>query len=320
MATPILEDLRINFPKSKITAMCIDSLSCLLQNNKNIDEVISFKKPKKFFSKENKEIIIKIKKKDFDLGVLLTNSFSSAYLFWGAKVKSLGYSCHFRRLFLNMSSKIKDKEKKHLVQVYKELLLPLGLKKLKAVPKIYLDDQTIKNSKDLLEDNGYIPGKKLVGINPLAAYGPAKCWAEDNFKQVAKALLEDKDLFLVFIGDKKSQEKINEIVKDFSKERVINLCGKTNLLELVGVINHCNVFVTNDSGPMHIAAALSIPLVSIFGSTSDIMTGPYKTGVVINKKVLCSPCFRRKCNRDFACMNQIMPMEVLSKIKGLLYV
>lgn len=320
MSIPTLERIRSKYPDSKIVVMCSENFSCLLKNSKSVDTFFFYKKPKSIFSKDTKEIISKLKKERFDLGILLTNSFSSAYLFWKAKIKyRIGYQTHFRSYLLNKKKKLpKDLKKTHLIDIYQELLLCLGINNKKASPKIDLSEETIVSALILLQQRGYVIGKKLLGINPHAAYGPAKCWPKERYLELVRKLLADKDLFVVFVGDNFSSNYIKEIIRDLPA-RAIDLSGQTDLLTLAGVIKLCSLFLTNDSGPMHLAAALDVPLVAIFGSTSDIRTGPYKSGVVIHKRVSCSPCYKRKCNKDFSCMMKIEVKEVLSIVKELIY-
>jgi heptosyltransferase-2 len=107
---------------------------------------------------------------------------------------------------------------------------------------------------------------------------------------------------------------IKEICKNLP-ERAVNLAGLTSIRELMALISVCTAFLTNDSGPMHLAAAMNIPLVALFGSTDEIVTGPYMHGEVIHKHVSCSPCFQRVCPIDFRCMKNIEVREVATAIK-----
>ncbi|NGX58397.1 MAG: hypothetical protein K940chlam3_01304, partial [Chlamydiae bacterium] len=106
---------------------------------------------------------------------------------------------------------------------------------------------------------------------------------------------------------------VHKICRDLP-DRVIDMAGKTNLRELMALIESCDVFLTNDSGPMHMASALGTKLVALFGSTNDIKTGPYNGGVVIHKHPSCSPCYKRVCPIDFRCMTQITAEEVYQQI------
>lgn len=312
MALPVLDDLRKNFPKAKITAMCLKAHVLLLKNNKNIDDVFTFDKAS-IFSKRGFWIIKDLKEKKYDLGILLTNSFSSAFFFYMAKIKQrLGYKAHFRSFLLNL--KVSLAKEGHLVSVYKGLLKKINIQPQDSAPKLFLEKKAMQNAKKALLKAGY-SSEKLIGINPFAAYGSAKCWPLENFKKTAEILLKE-GYFIVFFGDKRSEEKIESLINGLNK--TVSFAGKTDLEELGALIKNCHLFLTNDSGPMHMAAALGVPTLALFGSTDDTRTGPYKTGRVIRKKTLCAPCFRRECNRDFSCMRKIEVNEVVDTIKEML--
>ena len=315
MATPVLSDLRKAFPKASITAMCRTPICQLLKEDGSIDELFCFTKPRNGFLRreEKRDIIAKIAAGKYDVGILLTNSFSSAWWFWQGKVKRrIGYAAHWRRLFLTDPIPV-SKENIHHVDFYKNLLEPLGIPKSQTAPRLFVSEKEVEESKQHLYQRGYVKGNKLIGINPGAAYGTAKCWLPDRFRALASKLAEDATV--VFFGDPATFSLVKEICQGLS-ERVINLAGVTTLRELACLIKDCDVLVTNDSGPMHIGAAFGVPLVALFGSTDEEWTGPYgqKEGV-INKHVSCSPCFKRVCPIDFRCMTQISVEEVAEKVQ-----
>ena len=319
MATPILTDLREAFPKASLTAMCRSPLSDLLKEDASIDELFSFTKPSNDFSRreEKRDIIAKIAAGKYDLGVLLTNSFSSAWWLWQGKVKRrIGYAAHFRSPLL--TDRISPpKEKVHQVDFYKRLLEPLGIPHSKSAPRLYVAAKEVEESKRLLYQRGFARGKKLIGINPGAAYGTAKCWPPDRFRALALDLLAaEEELYVVFFGDPSSEKLVKEICQGLP-ERVMNLAGVTSLRELACLIKDCDVLVTNDSGPMHIAAAFGTPLVALFGSTDEEATGPYgQKEAVVNRHVSCSPCFKRVCPIDFRCMTRIGVEEVAGRVRA----
>ena len=320
MATPVLEDLKQKFPDATLTAMAKKPLCSLLKKDKNIDELFCFKKQKNIFlrRKENKNIIENLREGQYDLGILLSNSFSSAWLFSQGKVKNIiGYKKDFRSLLLDIALKF-SKEKKHQVIKYKELLKPLGIEISNTRPNIYLDEEEINQSKELIYQRGYTDDKNLIGINPLAKYGQAKCWSLDRFKEIALKLVEDEKNLVVFFGDFSSEEVLKDLFLDMPKQ-VINLANKTNLRQLASLIHECDLFLTNDSGPMHIAAAFDIPLLALFGSTSENFTGPYsENSHIINKNEKCSPCYKRVCPIDFRCMQKISVDEVMIQLLQML--
>jgi heptosyltransferase-2 len=212
----------------------------------------------------------------------------------------------------------KNKETQHLVLTYKALLEPLGIPLSSTSPRLYVSKEEKENAISLLVANDINPKTQfLIGINPGAAYGSAKCWLPDRFQAVTGKLLQNPHAVVAFFGDTAGTPLVNDICKEFNS-RVINFAGKTNLRELLALIECCSVFLTNDSGPMHIAAALKVPLVALFGSTSDIKTGPYGGGTVIHKHVECSPCYKRVCPIDFRCMKRIEVDEVYESIRRLL--
>jgi len=317
MATPVLTDLRNYFPDSEITAMCVHPLSDLLKEDQDIDELYSFTRLSNGFArrKEKRNIIEKLREGKYDLGILMTNSFSSAWWFWQGKVKMrLGFRAHFRSPLLTYAVPW-PKFKEHQVLHDKRLLKPLGIEISDTEPRLYLKKEEVEKAMELLYQRGYKKGHKLLGINSGAAYGEAKCWPIDCYREVARRMLEEDDsLYVVFFGDSGSFSTIKNICQGLSP-RAMNLAGSTNLRELSCLLSVCNILLTNDSGPMHIASALDTPVIALFGSTDPELTGPYKNGVVINKKVECAPCFKRKCPIDFRCMTRISVEEVVSYVQ-----
>lgn len=321
MATPILADLATHWPNADLTVMCQSNVAQLLKYDPHVKEIFSFKKPSGWIPHQpHWEIIDVLREGKYDLGILLTNSFSSAWWFWRGNVQNrVGFRDHFRSLLLNKSVPFPEqKETQHLVKTYKSLLVPLGIPISDTDPALYVSEDEKKAALDLLKRVGIDPIKDLiVGVNPGAAYGSAKCWLPDRFQKVVERLLERPNVFVLFFGDPAGTPLVNDICSKFS-ERVINLAGKTNIRELMALIQLCSVFLTNDSGPMHMAAALKTPLIALFGSTSDVKTGPYKSGKVIHKHVECSPCYKRVCPIDFRCMTRIEVDEVYQEIMRVL--
>ncbi|MBU6446857.1 MAG: glycosyltransferase family 9 protein, partial [Verrucomicrobia bacterium] len=190
MATPVLTDLRQAFPKASITAMCRTPLCELLAKDESIDELFCFTRPSNDFLRRHdlRDLIAKIAAGKYDTGVLLTNSFSSAWWFWQGKVqRRIGYSLHFRRFLLTDPLSLPKNE--HQVITYKRLLAPLGISLSQTAPRLFLSGEEIAQSKTLLYQRGYIQGTTLIGINPGAAYGSAKCWPPDRFRALALRLL-----------------------------------------------------------------------------------------------------------------------------------
>jgi len=319
MALPILTDLRRTFPDAHITAMCRRPMEELLQECPDLDEVFAFTKTSRLIHRDEKRNLIqKLRDGHYDVGILLPKTFSSAWWFWQGHVTyRIGFASFGRTMLLThpVPYPKEDVGKRHQIMIYKNVLKPLGIAISATKPRLYLREEEIEHMRTILRRHGVHAHHKIIGINPGAAYGSAKCWLPERFRAVTTALLEDKECVVVFFGDATTSHLVKEICQGLSS-RVINMAGLTSLRELASLISLCRVLLTNDSGPMHIAGAFDTPVVALFGSTSAIATGPWHRGIVIQKPVSCSPCYKRVCPIDFRCMRQIDVEEVVRAIQS----
>ncbi|MCK4517733.1 lipopolysaccharide heptosyltransferase II [Candidatus Babeliales bacterium] len=312
MSTPALKVLRELYPEAHITAMCQSNVSDILISNPYLDEIWSYKKPEN--RKEKKEIINLLKEKKFDLGILFTNSLSSAWWFFRGRVKErVGFASDMRSLLLTEAVPFpKNRKEQHLIFTY---LLLFKSGSGKPVPELFVTAEEEEKAKKILIDNGLSPDQKILGISPGAAFGSAKCWLPERFKSLAERFTVEDNVQVVCLGHK-SEIDLGKTICQSSK--IINLVGKTSLRELLAIISVCDAFLANDSGPMHIAAALKIPLVAIFGPTDEKISRPYPEGVVLRKNLSCSPCHLRECPQSHECMKGVSVNEVYRKLKNLL--
>lgn len=322
MATPIFAHVKRLFPNARITAVADQSIAQLLEDIPGIDEWMAFSRTGEHKSNEHRRILKELAARHFDLGILLTRSFSSAWMFWKAGVRwRVGFSDHFRRLLLNIPLPL-PKGHQHDVYTYLELLRPFGPIN-DANSKLTLALKPIESERiqSALKAHGWRAEQKLIVLNPGAAYGSAKCWPKEYFHEVAVRLSQEPNLFCVFIGDTKTAPLVEDILSLRSHtlpDTVISLAGKTSLRDLMALLALADCVVTNDSGPMHIAAAFRRPIVALFGSTDPIRTGPWNAGKVLYAHVACSPCFLRTCPKNFQCMRSIQPHDVISAVFKLL--
>lgn len=320
MATPILTDLRRAFPEARMTAMCRSPYGDLLKEDPEIDELFCFSRASGFGKGwDTRNVIEMLRKGQYDLGILLTHSFSSAWWFWQGKVRNrIGYKGNGRGFLLTEAVSVPEMiHKQHLVITYKMLLGTLGIPLSKTAPRLFLSEKEVEAARSLLEQHGVTENSLVVGINPGATYGSAKCWLPERFREVAEQLLEMDDLFILFFGDQATASLVQEICQGLPP-RVVNLAGLTSMRELASLIRLSDVLLTNDSGPMHVADALQTPVIALFGSTNEVVTGPYREAVVIHKHVECSPCYQRKCPIDFRCMRRIEAGEVIRELAKVL--
>jgi len=245
-----------------------------------------------------------------DCGILLTNSFSSAWAFFKAGIRRrIGFTGDWRRLLLTDPLSFPEaRYKEHLTLTYQALLSPLGYAPEPVPPRLYVSDDELSAMRAQLG-----PGP-CVGFHINAAYGPAKCWPKERFKGVAQRLMNE-GIQCVFFGAPSEVDMIAPFVPEGAKM----LAGKTTLRELMAGLAACDVVLSNDSGPMHIADALGTPVISIFGSTEPAYTGPFSNkDHIIQKKAECAPCFKRECPIDFRCMKAIEEIDVTKKTLALI--
>jgi heptosyltransferase-2 len=210
----------------------------------------------------------------------------------------------------------------HHVVEYLHLTAALGANPELVLPRLVLSPQEVaavarKFSLDA-------PGEErrpLFGLNPGAEYGPAKRWPAARFIAVAQAIQQQAQCRWLIVGGQGDTLLAKEIATaiDRYSPPPINLAGQTSLRELCAVLKLCRVFLTNDTGPMHVAAALGVPVVALFGSTSPELTGPVLAGDaphrVMTSDAPCAPCFRRICPIDFRCMTGITIERVVQAVR-----
>jgi heptosyltransferase II len=317
MMTPSVTALRQLYPQSHIAVVTKTSLADVWSANPHVSEVIQL--PKSRSAKNIYQFSQSLREKKFNLGILFTNSISSTLEFAWAKIpKRLGTPNGIRRLLLTHAV-CPDSQTQHTVEQYLELVRYLG-DVLQTPDMLFpISDESKKSAEKLLKGNNIISSDKVIGINPGAAFGTAKRWLPERFIELANELAKGSNTKIVLFGGKDESQDIQKIA-DNIKPNAINLAGKTSLGELGACISRCNLFVTNDSGPMHIASALGVPMVAIFGSTNLKSTGPIGKGKIeiVQNQPECAPCLLRECPIDHRCMTSIITSDVLQACKSLL--
>ena len=314
MATPALAGIRKSYPDAEITALVRPPLDMLLLGNPAIDHVMPLdRKGRHSGPRGLVSAVGDIRGKKFGTAILLQNAFEAALLAFLANIpERMGYATDGRGILLTKGVRISnDTKKKHQVYYYLDLIEKLGLKTDGHSPKLYLSKDEISAAWEILNSFGVKKGDIIAGINPGAQYGIAKKWHPERFGHVADKLARKTGAKIIIFGGHGEADTAG-VVQASMREVAVNLAGKTNLRELMALIKTCSVFITNDSGPMHIAAALDVPTVAVFGSTDPAATGPFnKKSVVVREPVTCSPCFKRTCPyKHYACLERITAAKV----------
>jgi heptosyltransferase-2 len=310
---PAVQNLKALLPQSHIAILVPEDLVDLWKTFPYIDEVLSFTKKKGFGSPSGDvRLGLSLKKRNFDLALILPRSFRSAWLAWQARIPvRIGYEDEGRSLFLTHGiPRTEDLLHIHRIHYYQRLIEPLGPSQGAPSPRIFLREEDRRWAEEKLGTLGLLDGRPLIGMNPGATYGLAKCWRPIRFGELGKRFFERWKASVLLFG-KGGEGPITEEVLGYLGEGGIDLSGKTRLLQLAAILERCQLLVTNDTGTMHVAAAVGTPVVALFGSTDPITTRPWGDGhVVVRKEVSCSPCLKRVCPTGHRCMELITVDEV----------
>jgi heptosyltransferase-2 len=256
-----------------------------------------------------------LRKHAFDLAVILPNSLNAAMGPWLAGIPTrLGKTGDGRTLLLtHRFPKSLQPAGVHQSQNYRAILEYFGITGGTKPQLLVTTDDEDAAMASRLAGNGIMEGDFVLGINPGATYGSAKRWYPDRFAEVALALAAAWGAKVVITGGPGEAAIAADIESDLAGN-CLNMAGRTSVRELMALVKRCNFFITNDSGPMHLAAAFGVPLVAIFGSTDHATTYPLSdTAIVVRESVDCAPCMKRECPTDHVCMKAVMPGTVIEK-------
>jgi heptosyltransferase-2 len=307
LSLPALRDVRRNFPKARLEVLARPGVAEVYGAVTELDGV----REARSFQAE-----VEAARGAFDLGVLLPNSFGSALALFRAGVpERWGYATDGRGLLLTRRSTV-PAEVRGVSEVYyyRAMLAGVGLR-VTAVPDVSLrvPEAWRERAQTLLSGEG-----PWLGINPGATYGTAKRWHPVRYAAVADRLAKRYGLRPVIMGGT-AERPVAESLAAAMEAPALNLCGKTSLGELMGLLSHLRLLLTNDSGPMHLAAAVGTPLVAVFGSTDWRETAPFTArAIVVREDVPCAPCKLRECPIDHRCMTRIRVERVTAEAERML--
>ena len=352
MTIPALVRLREGFPDAQITLLTDVKLSSLWEDQPWLDELIPFET-----GEQPWQVGKRLRRPGFDLAVLFPNSPRSALDAWFGRIpRRIGYrrfwrnwlltdpvppaleqslmrkrsANEIRRLINNppATSRKPSNAKAHHLFHYLRLVSYLGIPSGPASPRIEVPDrhrQRLLSRFNLAPElTSQIP---LLGLNAGAEYGSAKRWARERFVRAAVEIRRQYRCRWIIFGSPQEAEFAESIVIEVNQAhptlpRAINLAGKTSLRELCAALSMCRLLLTNDTGPMHLAAAVGCTVVVPFGSTSPDLTGPGLPGdsqhQIIRSSAPCAPCFRRECPIDLRCLRHITVDQVVAAARKML--
>jgi len=310
---PAVQQLKTLFPHCHLAILVANPLVDLWKTFPYLDEIIPFQKKKGIGAFwEDLNLSQSLKERRFDLAVILPRSFRSAFQIYLARIPiRIGYQDEGRSLFLTHGiHRTKEILRSHRLHYFRKLTEPLGQVESSLIPRIFLREEDREWAEQMLKDLNLLDGRPLIGMNPGATYGLAKCWSPDRFGELGQRLCLKWEATLLLFG-KEEEKSIAEETLRTPGIRGIDLTGKTSLLQLAALLERCRLLVTNDTGTMHVATAVGTSVVALFGSTDPLVTGPWgEDHVVVKKDIPCSPCLKRYCPTDHRCMELITVDEV----------
>ena len=323
LSTPAVKAVRDKYPDAHIAFMVRPYARDIVEGNPYLDEVIiydKYGKQKSLFS--TIRFALALRKKKFDLAVMLhpTNRVHLVAYLAGIPER-IGYD---RKLAFFLTKKVphlKQEGKKHELDYTLDLLKSAGIEAMTRELFVPVHENDIRKGKKLLEE--YHVGKDvpLIAVNPGASC-PSKRWPAENFATLCDALADRHKARIFIVSDEANKMSAQAVAKGMRYEPV-NLAGKTTIGELAAILSKCSLFISNDSGPVHIACAVDVPVISIFGRNDPGLSpkrwGPTgKRCAVFHKDVGCEICLAHNCKLGFRCLEEVTSAEVLKAADKLL--
>lgn len=314
MCEPAVRGLRSLFPEAELTMVARPAVAELFTAHPGITALLVYDDKGTHAGMSGKwSLGGTLRRHRFDLAVLFQNAFEAAFLAWLAGIpRRYGYATDGRVLFLTDPVAVpKGPLPVHQVEYYWNMLRPLGLTAGATLPTLVISTDEARMVDVRLASAGIASSDIIIGINPGSIYGSAKRWLADRFAEVAKRLVrrleqtENAHAAVVILGAKGEEELGKDIAAQFGGRSVV-LSGATTIRELMAVVKRCRLLITNDTGPMHIAAACGVPVVAVFGPTDWRTTAPYgQERSIVRESVDCAPCLLRECPIDHRCMTRV---------------
>ncbi len=319
MAIPALEAMRSARPSDEISILARPAVADLISGQHFADRILVYDYRGRHRGWLGRKALVReLRREKFGVAVLLQNAFEAAWLAWRAGISErIGYARDARGLLLTRAIAVPKAGDipRHESNYYLELLRRAGwIKDGGEIAPIHLviAPSARENAEITLRKAGARPGAWRCAIAPGASYGAAKCWPAERFASLADRLISECDADVLFFGTPAEKEIAARILSAM-KCRAISLVGETPTRELGALFSACSIFIGNDSGAMHVAAAAGLPVIGIFGSTDPEGTAPVtQKFTLIREAVSCSPCFLRQCPIDHRCMTRIEVDSVFS--------
>lgn len=319
LALPAIAAVRRAHPDAHLTIGARRSVADLFRLVPTVDEVLPLQSDARWWRRQAFKADVEALR-GYDAALLLPNSFVSAWMVKGAGVgERWGYASDGRSRL--MTRTVPRAKGGHQAEYYRHLTTALGMAPGVVTPEIDVAEGVRIAARELLAGEGHPASGMLVVLAPGAAYGKAKQWIPDHVAALMARLARERGATCAIVGSRADAPAVAAIRKslpDVAPGRVVDLVGRTSLEALAGVLATADACVCNDSGAMHLAAAVGTAVVATFGPTKEIATRPLprdgRRAEVLTHDVWCRPCMLRECPIDHRCMTGITPDRVFSAV------
>lgn len=323
LALPALRAVRSRFPEAEIAILARPYVADIYRDQQICSQMITYDSQGKhagIFGRER--LAAELRTLEFDMVLLLQNAFDAAWLAWRAEIpQRIGYARDGRSFLLTNAVPVPKPGAipPHEKYYYLELLRRAGwIDSLRDESFITLSvsEQSRRRAADFLAQSGARRNSLRIAIGAGASYGSAKCWAPFRFAEVANRLQSQTDADVILFGTA-AEAAVTRAISLELQRPPIDLTAKTAIADLPALLFQCHLFIGNDSGAMHVAASVGLPVVAVFGPTDPLGTAPVTPrATIVQEKPYCSPCFLRHCPTDHRCMRNITPGMVEAAAKS----
>jgi len=312
MALPALHAVRKRFPGAEIAIVGRPYVADIYRDQEICDQLIPYD-PRGLnagFSGRER-LAAELRAQKFDVGLLLQNAFDAAWLAWRARIpERIGYARDARSFLLTKAVPLPRHGEipAHEKFYYLELLRRAGW--LDSVQdetfiSLRVSEEKRRSADEFLCKSGARKGALRIAIGAGASYGSAKCWPPPRFAEVANRLQSEADADVILFGTA-AEASVSTAISAEMRRTPVDLTGKTAIADLPALLSQCHLFIGNDSGAMHVAAAVGLPVIAVFGPTDPEGTAPVTPRCsIVQQKSYCSPCFLRRCPTDHRCLTAI---------------
>jgi heptosyltransferase-2 len=322
LALPALREARAKFPEAQIAIVARPYVADIYRGQCVADELIPYDVKGAHCGWSGRERLAgELRAKKFDCALLLQNAFDAAWLAWRAGIpERIGYARDGRSLLLTKAvavpkvGEIPAHEKFYYLELLRRAGWIQALQDDAHIP-LRVSGEQGERGETTLRAAGARVGVPRIAVGAGASYGSAKCWPPDRFAKALEQFTTHEDVDVILFGTPGETEVAAAIAAGVGR-MVINLTGKTAIAELPALLSRCQLFLGNDSGAMHVAAAVGLPVVAIFGPTDPHGTAPVTPRrTIVQQQPYCSPCFLRRCPTDHRCMTAVTVPMVESALR-----